>query len=57
MIGDKEKDITASNGTGINKAILVKSGLNDNEMSTKAKFALLPINVNIQMVTQFYDLQ
>tara|TARA_B110000211_G_scaffold178327_1_gene201603 strand:- start:1653 stop:1808 length:156 start_codon:yes stop_codon:yes gene_type:complete len=51
MIGDKEKDITASNGTGVNKAILVKSGLNDDEMSTKAKFALAPINGNIQMVT------
>lgn len=51
MIGDKEKNITVTNGIGVNKAILVKSGLNDNRMSTKATVALAPINVNIQMVT------
>lgn len=51
MIGDKQKDITASSGTGVNKAIFVKSGLNNDEMSAKAKFALAPINGNIQMVT------
>jgi len=51
MIGDKQKDITASSGTGVNKAIFVKSGLNNDEMSAKAKFALVPINENIQMVT------
>ena len=45
------KNITASSGTGVNEAILVKSGLNDDEMSAKAKFALAPINGNIQMVT------
>jgi len=50
MIGDKEKDITASNDARVKKAILVKSGLNNDEMSTKAKFALAPINENIQMV-------
>jgi len=51
MIGDKEKDITASKGAGVNKAILVKSWLNNDEMSTKAKFALALINENIQMIT------
>ena len=51
MIGDKEKDVTASNAAGVNEAILVKSGLRNDEMNTKAKFALELINKNVQMVT------
>jgi histidinol phosphatase-like enzyme len=37
MIGDKEADISATNTTGINNAILVKSRHNIDEANSKAK--------------------
>jgi D-glycero-D-manno-heptose 1,7-bisphosphate phosphatase len=40
MIGDKEADIQAANSAGISNTILVKSGHEINEESSKAKFIL-----------------
>ena len=40
MIGDKEADIQAANSAGISNTILVKSGHEINEKSSKAKFIL-----------------
>ena len=40
MIGDKEADIQAANSAGISNTVLVKSGHQINEKTSKAKFIL-----------------
>ena len=44
MIGDKETDIQAANNAGIGNTILLKSGHEINQKSSKAKFILDSIN-------------
>ena len=44
MIGDKEADIQAANMAGISNTVLVKSGHQINEKTSKAKFILDSIN-------------
>ena len=44
MIGDKEADILAANNAGIGNTILLKSGHEINQKSSKAKFILDSIN-------------
>jgi len=40
MIGDKESDITAAKNSGIKKTILVRSGHNIDEKTTKANYVI-----------------
>ena len=51
IIGDKEVDINAANAAGVNNTILVKSGHDVDEMSTKAKFILESIKESTQIIT------
>jgi len=50
MIGDKEADISAANAAGIINTVLVKSGHNIDERSSKAKYILKSINESIQII-------
>ena len=50
MIGDKEEDIKATDATGINNTILVKSGHTIDEQNSNAKYILKSIQESIEII-------
>ena len=51
MIGDKEIDITSANAAGINQTILLRSGHNIDEKSSKASFIENTILSTLKIIT------
>jgi D-glycero-D-manno-heptose 1,7-bisphosphate phosphatase len=51
MIGDKEADVGAANAAGVSGTILVQSGHDIDEASSKAKFIIKSIKDSTQIIT------